>query len=79
MPIIHNNKMHKSLLQMTKYIHGYIKNDIRNVNDPDQMCQYIRTILEFIHMVTELGINVDPEMAKFFIEEASCFGKSRLT
>jgi hypothetical protein len=64
---------------MTKFIHGYIKNDIRNVNDPDQICSYIRTILEFIHMVSGLGLNIDPEMAKFFIEEASSYGKSRGT
>jgi hypothetical protein len=64
---------------MTKFIHGYIKNDIKNVNDPEQICSYVRTILEFLNLVTELGLNVDPEMAKFFIEEASVFGKSRGT
>ena len=36
-PIIHNDKMHKSLLQVNKLIKGYIQNDMIEVNDPDMV------------------------------------------
>lgn len=36
-PIIHNDKMHKSLLQVNKLIKGYIQNDMIDINDPDQL------------------------------------------
>ena len=36
MPLIHNDKVHRSLLQMTKCIHGYIKNDFIEINDADE-------------------------------------------
>jgi len=37
MPIIHNDKMHKSLLQVNKLILSYIKNDMVEVNDPEML------------------------------------------
>ena len=71
MPIIHNDKVHRSLLQITKCINGYIVNDIIDVNDQEMKDQHVRAILEFTNMITELGTNRDPEISKFFIEEAS--------
>ena len=40
---------------------------------------YVRTVLEFINMISELSTNKDPEISKFFIEEASQYGKTRGT
>jgi hypothetical protein len=79
MPIIHNDKVHRSLLQMTKCINGYIVNDIIDINDTDMKVEYVRSILEFTNMITGLGTNRDPEISRFFIEEASQYGKSRGT
>ena len=77
--MIHNDKVHRSLLQVTKCMNGFIKNDIIEINDPEESSLYVRTILEYLHMVTQLGINKDSEIARFFIEEASQYGKSRGT
>ena len=79
MPIIHNDKVHRSLIQMTKCINGFIENDIIDINDPEMMNTYVRAILEFSNMITELGTNRDPEISRFFIDEASHNGKSRGT
>ena len=79
MPIIHNDKVHRSLLQMTRCINGFIENDIIDVNDPEMMSTYVRAILEFSNMIAELGTNRDAEISRFFIEEASQYGKSRGT
>lgn len=79
MPIIHNDKMHKSLIQMTKFINQYLANDIIEVNDPHECNLRIRVILDFLQMITDLSLERSPEIAKFFIEEASSFGKSRGT
>ena len=76
MPLIHNDKVHRSLLQMAKYIHGYIKNDIIEVNDTEERSMYVRTILDFIEMITELVLDRDPEISKFFIEEQSQYSKT---
>lgn len=64
---------------MTKCINGYIVNDIIDINDADMKNSYVRAILDFTNMITELGTNRDPEISKFFIEEASQFGKCRGT
>jgi hypothetical protein len=79
MPIIHNNNMHKSLLQMNRFIFGYLASDIIEINDPDEMNLSLRVILDFLKIITHLGLDVNPEISKFFIEEASNFGKSRGT
>lgn len=34
-PIIHNDKMHKSLLQVNRLIRDKMKNDMIEVNDPE--------------------------------------------
>ena len=48
MPIIHNDKMHKSLIQMTKFINQYLSNDIIEVNDPQECNLRVRVILDFL-------------------------------
>ena len=78
-PIIHNDKVHRSLLQMTRCIHGQIKNDICDINDHEMKNMYVRTVLEFTNMISELSTNKDAEISKFFIEEASQYGKTRGT
>lgn len=79
MPIIHSDKMHKSLLQLSKLILEDIKNDHIEVNDPRQVSEIVRAILEFFQMITKHSVEKNPEIAKFFIEEASTYGKSRGT
>lgn len=64
---------------MTRCINGFIENDIIDVNDPEMMSSYVRAILEFSNMIAELGTNRDAEISRFFIEEASQYGKSRGT
>lgn len=76
MPLIHNDKVHRSLLQMAKCIHGYIKNDIIEINDPEERSMYVRTILDFVRMITDLVLDRDPEICKFFIEEQSQLQKT---
>jgi len=61
---------------MAKCIHGYIKNDIIEVNDTEERSMYVRTILDFIEMITELVLDRDPEISKFFIEEQSQYSKT---
>ena len=39
------------------------------MNDSEERSMYIRTILDFIEMITELVVDRDPEIARFFIEE----------
>lgn len=79
MPIIHNDKVHRSLLQMCKCIHGYIKNDIIDINDPDEKSMYVRTIIDFMDMITQLVLNRDSDISKFFIEEQSQYGRNNGT
>lgn len=79
MPLIHNDKVHKSLLKMSKCIHMNIKENIIEINDPEQKSIYVRTILDFIRMITDLCVEKDPEISKFFIDEASQYGKTRGT
>jgi len=79
MPIIHNDKMHKSLLQVNKLILSYIKNDMLDINDPDSLNEQVRTILDFMKMLTHLSLDRNAEIAKFFIEEASQYARSRGT
>jgi hypothetical protein len=38
-PIVHNDKMHKSLLQVNNLIRSYIINDMIDVNDPNMINQ----------------------------------------
>ena len=54
---------------MAKCILGYIKNDIIEINDSEERSMYVRTILDFVEMITELVLDRDPEISKFFIEE----------
>jgi hypothetical protein len=56
---------------MTKFIHGYVSNDILEINDKDESNMYVRTILEYLKTITEMSLNRDPEISKFFIDEAS--------
>ena len=79
MPIIHNDRVHRSLLQLAKCIQHSIKNDIYDINDPDELNQYSRSILDFMRLITDLACNRDPETARFFIEEASQYGRARGT
>ena len=76
MPLIHNDKVHRSLLQMAKCIHGYIKNDFIEVNDADETNMQVRTCLDFIEMITYLVLDRDPEISKFFIEEQIQYQRS---
>ena len=62
MPIIHNNNMHKSLLQMTRFIYSYLQSDIIEVNDPNEMNMSCRVILDFLRIITYLGLDVNPEI-----------------
>lgn len=58
-------------MQMTKFIHGYVSNDILEINDKDESNMYVRTILEYLKTITDMSLNRDPEISKFFIDEAS--------
>lgn len=69
MPLIHNDKVHRSLLQMSKFIHAQIKNDVIEINDPDERNMNIRTILDFVIMLTDLALDRDAEISRLFIEE----------
>ena len=71
MPIIHNDKMHKSLLKVNQLILSHIKENIIEINDPDQKDQKIRTILDFLKMLTDLSLDTNSDISKFFINEAS--------
>lgn len=61
---------------MSKCIHGYIKNDIIEINDQDERSMYVRTILDFVMMITDLVLDRDPEISRFFIEEQSQLQKT---
>lgn len=37
MPVIHNDKVHRSILQLAKCIEHSIKSDIQDVNDPNEL------------------------------------------
>ena len=79
MDIIYNDKVHKSLLQMSKCIHANIKNDIIEINDMDETSMYVRTILDFMNMITDLVLNRNTQISKFFIEEQSMLQKTHGT
>ena len=64
---------------MNKLIFSYIKNDMVDINDPELNNEQIRTMLEFVKMISVLCLDRNSEISKFFIEEASQYGKSRGT
>lgn len=71
MPIMHNNKMHKALLQVNKLIYSYIKNDLMDINDSEMRNESVRIIIDLMKMQTFLTLNRNSEISKFFIEEVS--------
>jgi hypothetical protein len=64
---------------LIRNVYNLIKNDNIDVNDPDERNISLRSILDFLHMVTRLSLTHDPEVARFFIEETSQMGKFRGT
>ena len=56
---------------MIRNVYNLIKNDNIDVNDPDERNISLRSILDFLQMVTRLSLTHDPEVSRFFIEETS--------
>jgi hypothetical protein len=60
------------LLQICKFFTSHIKNEIIDVNeDEDNLFGsiYVRTILDFVNMITLKALNEDKEIIKFFFDE----------
>ena len=77
MPIIHNDKVHRALIQLARCIHSFIDQNIFLVNDTKESpAEYSNTVLRYMQMITELSVNRNPDISKFFIEEKR-FGKER--
>ena len=56
-----------------KFIGDYIHNDMIEVNEiplDSNSIAYIRSILDFIEMISDISLNVDPEITKFFLEDS---------
>ena len=56
-----------------KFMGDYIQNDMIDINERANdlnSIAYIRSILDFIEMITDLSLNVDPEISKFFLEDS---------
>lgn len=73
------DKVHKSLFQICKCIHSYIREDFIDINDPEADNNKVKIILSFLETITNLSINKDQEISKFFIEESTQYGKFRGT
>lgn len=71
--MIHNDRVHKQLSQLMKFMGDYIHNDMIEVNEnqTDQNSfPYIQSILDFIEMITDIALDCDPEITKFFLEDS---------
>lgn len=79
MPLIHNSQVHKSLLRIFSCVLVSLRNDVIDINDSAEMNLQVGTILELLEAVTQLSLNRDPEISKFFIEEVNQKGKTRGT
>ncbi len=51
-PLIHNDKVHRSLFKVCKCIHSYIKEDIFDINDAEGNSKKIDCIFSFLEMIT---------------------------
>lgn len=71
MPLIHNGNVHRTLLRICNCIYVSLKNDVYDVNDANEVNLQIGTILDFMETITQLSLNKDPEISKFFIEEST--------
>ena len=56
-----------------KFMGDYIHNDMIEVNEKPMdanSISYIRSILDFIEMISDISLNQDPEITKFFLEDS---------
>lgn len=79
MPLIHNGNMHRSLLRICNCVFISLKNDVWDINDKKGTSTHVDSILEFMETMTQLSLNKDPEISKFFIEESTQKGRFRGT
>ena len=79
MPLIHNSQVHKTMLRIFSCILVSLRSDVIDVNDSAEMNLQVGTVLSLLEAVTQLSLNRDPEISKFFIEEVNQAGKTRGT
>ena len=71
---MHNDRIHKQLLKLMKFILDQIQSgsfDVNHTKNDTKTMIKVQTILNFVDMVTSTSINRDREITKFFIEENS--------
>jgi hypothetical protein len=72
--IMHNDRVHRQLLQLVKFLSDSISNDIIEVNSSSfdvESKRRVSVLLDFVNMVISTALNSDRELTKFFIEETS--------